>query len=116
MIFFVIALVLMYIGRKLGWALSKNLLYTASTGVALIACLVWGIVVAFVIYSLIQWQHPGLILKIVMGYALGAYVSIPNFGLVSKGTIPSVEMPRHYMISLVPSIIYAISCFGFAYL
>jgi len=116
MIFFFIALVLMYIGRKMGWALSRSLLYTASTVVALMACLVWGALIAFVIYSLIQWQHPGLILKIVMGYALGAYVSIPNFALISESTIPQNEIPRHYMISLVPSMAYVISCFGFAYL
>jgi Mn2+/Fe2+ NRAMP family transporter len=116
MTFFFVALVLMYLGRKIGWALSRNLLHTAPIGVAVMACLVWGALVAFAIYSLIQWQHPGLILKIVMGYLLGAYVSVPNFGLVLEGTIPSSEMPRHNMISLVPPMAYVISCFGFAYL
>lgn len=116
MIFFFIALVLMYIGRKMGWALSRSLLYTAPIGVALMACFVWGTLIAFAMYSLIQWQQPGLILKVVFGYALGAYVSIPNFGLISESTIPQNEMTRHYMISLVPSIAYVISCFGFAYL
>lgn len=109
MVFFFIAIIFMYIGRKIGWAISKGALYTTSTGTAIVACVIWGCAVALSIFGLIRWQEPNIILKIIMGYALGGYVAVPNFGLVNQATIPEQGMSRHRLISSVPFITYTIT-------
>jgi hypothetical protein len=95
MVFFFIAIIFMYIGRKLGWSLSRAVLYTSSPVTSGIISAIWGVGVAFLIFSLIRWQHPNIILKIIMGYALGWYVAIPNFGLFHEGSIPDYAKERH---------------------
>jgi hypothetical protein len=115
MVFFLIALFALYVGRKIGWALSKRLLYTTHVGVAAILCTFWGALIAYSLNTLIAWQHPGLILKVIMGYALGCYVAIPNFGLLKQDTILPDTMPRHMMISWLPLIVYVLCNIGFAY-
>jgi hypothetical protein len=115
MVFFIITLVGMYVGRKIGWLLSKRLLYTSHVGVSAVLCAVWGVIVAWTVSSLVAWREPGLVLKIIMGYALGCYVSIPNFGLMKAETIPSGITARHLMISWLPLIIYAMWSVALAY-
>ena len=116
MAFFFLTLVFMYIGRKLGWALSKLVLYLAPTGVAILGCAVWGGAVALGVRALICWQHPGILLTLVMGYALGAYVAIPNFGLVHESSIPYHAQPRHQLVSNVPLLAYIVASVGLAFL
>src|SRR5437867_2993291 len=116
MLFFFLAIAGMYVGRRLGWALSKNVLYDAQVVLAIIVCTLWGALVAFALYALIQWQHPGLILKIVMGYALGSYVAIPNYGLISEAAIPNEALPRHKLISWVPLISFILLSVASAFL
>jgi hypothetical protein len=106
----------MYIGRRLGWVLSRAILYSASAVVVIVACVVWGTLVAYLIHLLIGWQHPYWILKSIFGFALGAYVSIPNFGLVTESTIPPHAMKRHKLISLLPLCIFILLSVGFVYL
>lgn len=115
MVFFLVAVVGMYVGRKLGWSLSKRWLYTAHVGITAILCGFWGGLVAYSVNLLIVWREPGLILKIIMGYALGCYVAIPNFGLLKLETVPPDAMSRHLMISWLPLIVYAVWLIGFAY-
>jgi len=114
--FVLTAILAMYVGRKLGWALSKGVLYTAATGVAVVVGIVWGALVALGIHGLIVWQHPNWVLKIIFGFGLGAYVSIPNFGLVSEDTIPGHAMPRHTLIWNVPLLTYIVASVGLAFL
>jgi len=102
MIFFLIMVCVLYVGRKLGWSLSKNVLYSAPIVVVFSLCLVWGASLAFGIHSLIRWLSPNIILKIIMGFGVGAYVSMPNYGLFDGSTIPENEMPRHLLISNLP--------------
>jgi len=109
MAFFLLAIAFLYVGRKVGWALSRGVLYTAPVVAALSACVVWGVIVALVVHGLIDWQQPGLIVRLVMGYALGAYVSIPNFGLFNEATIPDHAGPRHALVSAVPFALYAVT-------
>ncbi len=96
----------MYVGRKLGWRLSRNVLYTSPTWVAAFACVVWGAAVAAGVFALIAWLEPGFILRLVLGYAMGAYVAIPNYGLVDESTIPVHAHARHEMLSGLPLGIY----------
>lgn len=96
----------MYVGRKIGWALSKRILYTAPSITAGLVSAVWGIGVAFLMFELIRWQNPNIILKIIMGYALGLYIAVPNFGLFLEDSIPDYARSRHFMISLGPTLAY----------
>src|SRR6266542_3522601 len=56
-IFIVLAFVYMYIGRKIGWVLSRNILYSASAGVTALLCVGWGIAVGSCIHALLAWMH-----------------------------------------------------------
>ena len=116
MAFFFIAFGFMYVGRKLGWSLSKPALYTAPIMVSVVLCVVWGAAVAATIRGLIDWQQPGIILRWVMGYALGAYVAVPNFGLLAESSIPAHAQNRHALISTLPSLVYVASSVALAFL
>ncbi|MEA2097110.1 MAG: hypothetical protein U9P73_10520 [Candidatus Cloacimonadota bacterium] len=87
-IFVLMASIFMFLGRKLGWMLSKKFLYTLPSTIALTLSILWGFVIATGMFILISWQSPILILRIIMGYALGSYVSIPNFGLLDETRLP----------------------------
>lgn len=110
MIFFFAAVVFMYIGRKVGWGLSKRVLVRAHIPSTFVFAIAWGAFVAGLMYALIQWQSPNVVLRWVMGYALGSYVAIPNFGLVK---IPPGVDPRREnvttILSTVPLIVYVIA-------
>jgi hypothetical protein len=110
--FIFLSIILMVIGRKVGWAISKGILYPAPTTVSLVLSACWGIAVGFAISGMIGALHPGPVLKWIMGFALGAYVAIPNFGLFSQGTIPDDVQPRHTMISNVPLVAYIVTEFA----
>jgi hypothetical protein len=115
MIFVLIAIAGMYVGRKIGWAVSKAILYTAPTGVAVITCLFWGTAVAFGIHALIRWQQPNVVLKIIFGFGVGAYVSIPNYGLIAESTIPEHAIGRHTLISNLPLWTFILASVAFAF-
>lgn len=54
--------------------------------------------------------------SLAMGYALGAYVAVPNFGLLDEGTIPAHEQGRHSLISALPWLTYVAGSVAFAFL
>lgn len=113
--FVVVTLVCSYIGRRLGWALSKRFLYFASFSLVIIASIFWGGLVALLMHSLILWFQPHWILKWIFGFAQGAYVSVPNFGLVAESTIPDEVKPKHEIISNAPLVVFIILSVVFAY-
>jgi hypothetical protein len=115
MTFVLIAIVGMYLGRKLGWGLAKAVLYPAPKAVFVAASIAWGCLVALLIHILINWQHPHWVLKFVFGFALGWYVAIPNFGLFTESTIPPYAVKRHLLISFRPPLAYLISSVVLAY-
>lgn len=115
MVFFLIAVVLMLVGRKVGWALSRRALYPAPAGVAAPFCVLWGYIVALGMRSLIDYQHPGLILRWIMGYALAAYVAIPNYGLFDEATIPDHAARRHMLVSNLPLSVYIAASIALAF-
>jgi len=51
------------------------------------------------------------VLKWVLGFALGSYVAIPNFGLVDESTVPDYAQPRHTMLFVWPFIAYVLTEF-----
>ena len=109
MVFFFITLVFMYVGRKIGWVLSKKILYTTSPVTAGLVSVIWGICIALSMFVLIRWQNPNIVLKIIMGYVLGWYIAIPNFGLFKEDSITNESRLRHLSISVWPSLVYILT-------
>jgi len=107
--FTLIAFVGMFVGRKIGWGLSKGFFYIAPTVLSVVGVAVWGIAVGYGMSYLIGATHPNLILRWVLGFGLGAYVAIPNFGLFQESTLPDEVMPRHFMISSLPLVGYIVT-------
>ena len=107
----------MFIGRKLGWTLSRTVLYTAPVALAVGLCLFWGIGVAGAMLALLNCQQPSLAIRWVIGYALGAYVTVPNYGLFAESYVPDYAAPRQKIISSLPLMSYvaAATVFAFAF-
>jgi hypothetical protein len=114
MAFFFGCLFATFVGRKIGWAISRALLYSTSWAVCVIVCLVWGVGAAYMLRLFILSMHPGLLLKI-FGYGAGAYISIPNYGLLDESTIPDTEIARHVLIKGVPFIVFIVASIAFAF-
>jgi len=108
MVYFIWSAIGMYIWRKLGWLVTKNFLYGTTSIGAKILCIAWGIVIAFYIDYMMYYFEPNVFLKVFMGYLLGAYIAVPNYGLVAESTIPFDAMPRHMLIKWLPQIVYVI--------
>ncbi len=66
--------------------------------------------------GLLDWQQPGAVLRWIMGYALGAYVSVPNFGLLNESTIPEHAAGRHNLTSNLPLLAYIAMSVALAFL
>jgi len=98
---------MMVLGRKIGWELSKQILYKSGRSVCCVCCIVWGAANAQGIHSLIHTWHPGLLLKI-FGYGAGVYVSVPNYGLFNEGTLPDSLRGRHLLIQVLPDVTYLV--------
>lgn len=96
--------------------LSRTILYQSPLPVAIVGSIIWGGFVAYLIHLLIAWQHPHWILKWIFGFALGSYVSIPNYGLLQESSIPDHAMLQHSLISNLPYLTFIISSILFAYL
>ncbi len=114
--FVLFSIVLLYCGRRMGWWLSKNSLYTWPLPVVLLQCVFWGSLVAYIVHLLILWHRPHWILQIIFGFALGAYVSRPNYGLLMEGTIPDHALPRHTLISGLPLLVFIGASIGLWFL
>jgi hypothetical protein len=106
------ALVFMVVGRKLGWLFSKAFFYPAPTFLSFRGAILWGVSVGIAVSGLIGWLHPGTALRWILGFALGAYVAIPNFGLFNESTLPDSYLPRHVMIKSVPLLSYVVTEFA----
>jgi hypothetical protein len=114
MIFFFGCLIATWIGRKAGWAISRSLLYPSSWAVCVIVCVAWSVGLAYGLRLFILATHPGLLLKI-YGYGAGAYISIPNYGLLMESSIPDYVRPRHDFLRGVPSILFIVASLVFAF-
>ena len=115
LIFVIVAFVGMYAGRRIGWALSRNFLYSANMTAAVIACIAWGMLIACGVRALIMWQSPFWLLRWIFGYFMGAYVAVPNYGLLVESTIPHTEMRRHDRITMLPLWTYILTSLLFAH-
>ncbi len=113
--FFLTCVAGLSIGRIIGWTLSRALLYRAPRPILFAVCVLWGGLIAWLLSIAMGRLHPGLILK-VLGFGAGAYVSIPNYGLIREDTIPVKLFPRHQLVSNVPLVAYILTSIGIAFL
>ena len=109
MAFFFMAVIFMYVGRKVGWLLSRAILCTASPAVSGAVGSIWGCAIALTMFWLIRWQEPNIFLKVIMGYALGWYIAIPNFGLSQNDSATGSANPRNVMVSTGPPLVYIVT-------
>src|ERR1700684_1313673 len=107
--FVFVAFVFMMVGRKLGWSLSKLIFYPAPAVISFIILIGWGVAVAWGMDGLIVWLHPNVVIKWIMGFALAAYVAVPNYGLLQESSIPDDKQMRHMMISWLPLVVYVLT-------
>jgi hypothetical protein len=114
--FVLFSIVLLYLGRRFGWWLSKASLYGDALPVILVECVIWGFLVAGLTHALIVWHHPHWILRWVFGFGVGSYVSIPNLGMIRQDTVPEHATSRHTMISLLPIWVFIAASVGLAFL
>jgi hypothetical protein len=99
--FVALNLVAMFVGRKLGWWLSKSTLYKSPLPLSIALCLGWGVVIGIGLHRLIQEFNPGAIAK-VFAYGAAAYTSIPNFALIAPGASISNDIQgRHRLIQVL---------------
>jgi hypothetical protein len=64
---------------------------------------------------MIQFFNPGLIVALIFGYGMGAYISVRNFGLIVDGSVPPEHQGRHMLISMLPFVAYVLLCLLFAF-
>lgn len=108
--------ILLIIGRKLGWLCCRLFLYEINIKAMIVFVVLWGFGVAATINFLYVLYTPNIFLKLIFGFMLGLYVSIPNYGLLNESTIPPEAYRRHDLIRLVPIWSYiAVSLFFFLY-
>ena len=114
----VVLIIVMVIGlpvlRKVGWVFSEALLYPFPTPIAVVLCIGWACLIAYLTRCMIEWQHLGMVLKIIL-YSAGAYVSIPNYRLFREETIPFDVRPKHTAISALPFPAFVIASVAFAF-
>jgi hypothetical protein len=114
MAFFFGCLIAIWLGRRVGWTISRNLLYPAPWAVCVVVSVIWGMGMAYGLRLLILAEQPGLLLKI-CGYGAGAYISIPNYGLFEESTVPDYELPRHTFVKGMPWILFMAASVVFAF-
>lgn len=106
--FFICCIAAPFVGRKIGWVLSRHVFYSTPSAVAVPLCLVWGIAVAFGFRDMVLWLKPNIILAFI-GFAAGAYVSIPDYGIGEMWMAPYGSATRKDIVSHFPFLIYLLS-------
>lgn len=112
-LYFVIIMMLVFsqVGRKIGWALSKKFVYGLEITLekALVFAFGWCVLIFVLDTMIINYFHPYWIVKWIFGYALGAYVASPNFGLVDENTIPiEYEKNKSQIVQTLPQALFIV--------
>jgi hypothetical protein len=99
--FVAFVLVGMFAGRKVCWWTAIPLPLT------IVLCLGWGALIGFALHSLFREFNPGTIPK-VFAYGAGAYVSVPNYGLIAEASISegTAFQGRHLLLQVVPCLAF----------
>ena len=95
-----VTLVSMNIGRKIGWWLSRQALYTSPLAIAAPLCLAWGAGVAIILRSIIL-AYPAGVAAHIFAFGAGAYVAAPAYGLLADPLHSPILRPRRLLIEIV---------------
>jgi hypothetical protein len=75
----------------------------------------WGSAIAIGAYQAIEYFQPSLIIKATFGYGMGAYLLMPELGLISRMEHIEHTMIRHRaVVQNVPPIIFTAFSIGMA--
>ncbi len=109
--FFISCIVAPYIGRKLGWALSRRLFYSTPSGIAVPLCLLWGLALAFGFRHLVTALNPNIILA-VLGFMAGGYIFDSRLWHGRRMDVPARlrYTPRHRFKFSLPLVHYCFCC------
>lgn len=116
MIFSLIVLFSLVPFRRAGWFISKNFIYRMGIPFVIIFSIIWGMLIAYLVHILIIWQNPGLILKIIVGYGFGSYLSIPDYGLFNENTLTEEANIKHAILTFVGLGLFVLSTLVFSFL
>jgi hypothetical protein len=112
LLFFVCCIVASYLGRKLGWTLSRHLFYATPSAIAVPLCLLWGVAIAYGFRRMVTGLHPNIILAII-GFMAGGYISIPDYGMGDVWQYGYGSATRHDIVSNFPFLTYIIASIVF---
>ena len=102
------------VGRHAGWLYSKVFLYPLPTALSAVLCVGWGCLIAYLTRYLIEWQHVGIVAKVII-YGAAAYISIPNYGLFAEDTIPHDVEIKHQTINILPFPTFVLASIALAF-
>ena len=116
MLFFIISCaVAPFVGRKLGWTLSRRVFYAAPSWIAVPLCLLWGVAIALGFRCLVTGLHPNIVLAI-FGFMAGAYVAVPDYGMGEVWAFPQGNATRKDIVSNFPFLLYIVASVAFFFL
>jgi hypothetical protein len=104
--FILIMFATMFVSRKVGWLTSRRFFYGERGAALWFFLLMWGTAVAWIVRTAIDAGQPAAWSRWIFGYALGAYMSVPNYGLFIESTIPQEDLLSHRVISNAPLLGY----------
>ncbi len=108
--FILFMVVLMYVGRKAGWSLTKHVLYRVHVILFVFLVVMWSGGVGFLVGCLDWNLNPNWFIKIIFGLLGGMYVARPNFAL--SDDIPLFSVDRDASITIL-SFVCFVAVVGF---
>jgi hypothetical protein len=106
MAFFLTCFLGMFVGRRIGWGLSKAILYLGLLAIVCVVCALWGVAVAGTFRLAVDDFHPDWVLK-VLGFGAAGYVSIPNYRLFSE--VSPELWRRHLLVTNLPHVVFLVA-------
>lgn len=94
------AVILLIVGRKIGWMFAAYFLYGTRPILAGTLTAIWASAIALTIDLMIQAWHPIWQVKWIFGYLIGLYIAHPSLGLVYP------PLRRDRLISIISMIVY----------
>jgi len=102
LLFFIISPLL----NRVGWKLSKNILYFSPTFISVILTLVWGFGVFIIFNGVTYYFKPNVYFGLIYSLLNGMYCANPAFGLFEEDTLTADVLTKHKLINSVGIIIF----------
>jgi hypothetical protein len=102
--------------NRVGWRLSKNILYFSPTFISVSLTLVWGFLVFIIFNGVTNYFKPNFYFGLIYSLANGMYCANPAFGLFNENTLTADVLMKHKLINSVGIIIFIVLTLSNAYL